>query len=1167
MKRTLQETIGYFPSESEAEAAQRRLTELANVKLASRGFAVPEQGGDSPLLSLGRSLLANFEEKLRIFGEPLCPVDQAIHDFLVRYLGDQAAGVFEADEAWLPSSALTLERHGLARVFSLPADADRLESDILSSYRVHQGVCHNPAKDRRTTEGVFHIVEDGLPIPADKKGVPRRTFARLLRAALQPPEEFLRLPYTATRPAAEQAHTFVSLLLRPMVCPEVPGVVRQRTMEIRFFAPGALVSNLDFVESIFGNAGDPSLPENDARLDAGGWTGHTGCVILAPHLTGLRKKDLGLPAFGEATERQRADGMCWENEDELYNEGGAFKIACRDASGVCVTLIADSYYGYCKKEVKTQISFAANLFGLCEEEHAGGALAFPSFDHGEDFSVAQLGSLVNHTWEEVVRRHGANMEVKPEGYGVDRRWPDIVYLPETARLDLRTQRITWQRPDGLSAERKMLAGETYVMPSGYKVEMSQSVKGQRWRLVGTQAEGTLCHKPCTVSGGGKSEISKSLADAMLAGPVTIPHFQEALRRVQEILDMGQEFFTSRFHTPRQPQLPSRPILDPSRSFGSVVRMMTPGHLFTESYNRWLEAIPRPVRGLLLILKRRYQAEWGDDWASKFSVDMIDGQPGIELKFYNQRLYTRYLRVGFSGQGAWRIFGLRKDFAPAVKLQREDDITASVVVAAEKLKGLHPKLDEPAYKFVANCEYRLFQRPDDAVIRGYDRATEADFSKKGMFFSNYEPLPRGLAQEMTEDAIRFGQFTEAAQKMIQEVSMSDVPDWFVCTANPRIVDGKPTKNPRYLQNRPDLGDPRKEYLGEMGARLYRRLEAAAPVLNPAHSVLPGRRNNPAEPEAGIRPLAVFGPIHYQELPELFMDFAASLTGKSPSTTGAGSEGALTKGPFNCLLPIHDLNNALLSMLLTRSHGFSSAAGHIGRKYRVDHDISLVVPEVWSRMHIHERDPQWLIDHGCLESVKDFEHQGRVIPGSRLGWRITQEFVSRFFGRVFNDPTAVFPVDMLRPELQSLEEFVDGIEHIAEAHQRVATNYFLDGSLEHAIPPLRALLTIMAEGSWEGKTWHDPDFRRLFEAEGLMESEWYQARLEARAVTARRLWERHVKDLSKFLERRTRLQPVERAVMEEKLHHAREQLLDLERTGAQRYRGSLGLDPGLVEGRSS
>ena len=32
-------------------------------------------------------------------------------------------------------------------------------------------------------------------------------------------------------------------------------------MEIRFFAPASLVSNLDFVEGIFGNGGDPFLPE------------------------------------------------------------------------------------------------------------------------------------------------------------------------------------------------------------------------------------------------------------------------------------------------------------------------------------------------------------------------------------------------------------------------------------------------------------------------------------------------------------------------------------------------------------------------------------------------------------------------------------------------------------------------------------------------------------------------------------------------------------------------------------------------------------------------------------------------------------------------------------------------------------------------------------------
>ena len=74
-----------------------------------------------------------------------------------------------------------------------------------------------------------------------------------------------------------------------------------------------------------------------------------------------------------------------------------------------------------------------------------------------------------------------------------------------------------------------------------------------------------------------------------------------------------------------------------------------------------------------------------------------------------------------------------------------------------------------------------------------------------------------------------------------------------------------------------------------------------------------------------PLAVYSPIHYQELPELFMDFICSLTGKSPSTTGFGSEGALTKGPFNALSPVVDLNNALVSSILTGYAGFTTAAG--------------------------------------------------------------------------------------------------------------------------------------------------------------------------------------------------------------------------------------------------
>ena len=59
----------------------------------------------------------------------------------------------------------------------------------------------------------------------------------------------------------------------------------------------------------------------------------------------------------------------------------------------------------------------------------------------------------------------------------------------------------------------------------------------------------------------------------------------------------------------------------------------------------------------------------------------------------------------------------------------------------------------------------------------------------------------------------------------------------------------------------------------------------------------------------------------------MDYVCCVTGKSPSTTGAGSEGALSKGPFNAIGATADLNNMLVSMILTDYGGFSSAAGWI------------------------------------------------------------------------------------------------------------------------------------------------------------------------------------------------------------------------------------------------
>src|SRR4051794_24977779 len=112
-----------------------------------------------------------------------------------------------------------------------------------------------------------------------------------------------------------------------------------------------------------------------------------------------------------------------------------------------------------------------------------------------------------------------------------------------------------------------------------------------------------------------------------------------------------------------------------------------------------------------------------------------------------------------------------------------------------------------------------------------------------------------------------------------------------------------------------------------------------------------------------------------------------------------------------------------------------------------------------MSPEERDPGYMLAERCLEKCEDFEHGGKKVLASRLGYRINARFVRRFFGRVFNHPQAVFTEEMLRPELQSMETFVDGMDNIVTTQKRVAQMYFSDGSVAHACPPLKALLQIM------------------------------------------------------------------------------------------------------------
>jgi len=1140
------------------------LVRYINLKLASIGQPIlddhDKKGIDTPLADtrfqeLTNDLIENYRSKARLVANVHNPVDSRIQQFIEDYLSDLEV----AKMPQVPNNTFVVDKPGIARMLSLPPHKNEYHNEYLDSYRIKQGILHNPRYDRRTTKGSFHIVDGGLPVPPDKIEVPKAAFPNFLAAAFSPPQDLNGLPFTSEQD--QKAHTLVSLLLRPIVSPEVKGISKQKTMEVRFFAPGSLVSNLDFVESIFGNGGNPTNPYFDAGLDPDHWSGHTGAIVLAPQIIKMTKKELGLPHYDDATERQRKDGVCWKDENELYNDGNPCKITTRDERGVVITIIGDNYFGYSKKEIKTQLSYAANLYGLAEEEHSGGAVAFPRKNIGSNFN----GKLFmknrlqkNYCFKDVAGQYGEMMHLMPEGYGIDKNYDNIIYIPEDTEIDLYKGTVKWSK-DGQEQSINLQPGHNYIFPSGHKLHMEKHPSAPSWRLVSTSPQGTFCHKPSTVSGGGKSEISKSLLNAIIYGSFFIHDFEKDFKAADELIKRD---YSDRWKHPENHPRSSRHLLSENRTLGSVIKLLTPSNLYNEQYNNFLRSIPAHVKALVFYVKRFYRPErTNDDWKDYFTTDLINGRRGNELLFNNRKIRASYLRVGLSGDSAWYLHKLRADFIAAAKIQMEDDITASLTLPGKHFKYLDKQYkNNPSVKVVENCESRFFQRPDEAVNRGYDKEAEADLSLRNNFTSNYEPLSREDGKRLIADAINFDLYTKPIKKLIKEGSKNDSSEYFITPSHPRIVDGSPSKNPRYLQTRPDLVNPIEDYLAEIGLRLTNRIPLSEPISYPINAVLPGRRNNPPEKDKGIRALSVYNPIHYQELPELFMDFICSLTGKSPSTTGAGSEGALTKGPFNMLSPVTDLNNALLSYILTGYQGFTSAAGYVGTESRFDHDISLLIPELWSRMDEEEREPQKLIDECALEKMEDFEYSGEKILASRLGYRITENFAFNHMNSIFDEPQAVFNDKMLRPEKQDMEAFADGVKNIVEAQERVALNYFKDGSVESAIPPLKALLHIMAYGNYDEKDVSDPEIRKLFKRDYVLNSAWYKDRLARKQEIDAKFLKNRIDYIQQFMSDPVNKEYIDGMNLNEKLESARKQLNYVQSNEYLEFlEGTIGADP--------
>src|SRR5205085_6380952 len=106
-------------------------------------------------------------------------------------------------------------------------------------------------------------------------------------------------------------------------------------------------------------------------------------------------------------------------------------------------------------------------------------------------------------------------------------------------------------------------------------------------------------------------------------------------------------------------------------------------------------------------------------------------------------------------------------------------------------------------------------------------------------SNFEPLTAPDVQKMVDQVVDFDQFSDPVKKLLNSFLENRPTQFVVSSSQPRIVDGAPSKNPRYLQYRPDLANPRDRHLAEMGTRLAREIAPADRVHFPVNAVLAGR----------------------------------------------------------------------------------------------------------------------------------------------------------------------------------------------------------------------------------------------------------------------------------------------------------------------------------------
>ena len=75
-----------------------------------------------------------------------------------------------------------------------------------------------------------------------------------------------------------------------------------------------------------------------------------------------------------------------------------------------------------------------------------------------------------YNFKEAITLISDNVEIKPEGYAIDKKYPSIIYIPEGADIDIQKSSVTWDN-NGSEFSLKLSPEKIYVHPSGDKFQL------------------------------------------------------------------------------------------------------------------------------------------------------------------------------------------------------------------------------------------------------------------------------------------------------------------------------------------------------------------------------------------------------------------------------------------------------------------------------------------------------------------------------------------------------------------------------------------------------------------------------------------------------------------------------------------------------------------------